>query len=170
MIYVILFLQFLEASFFLRSCYFLIKGAHCARTAPCGNVSFINLFERLLHRFRVHEVDVEHHSNAESAKNHVRLPLNIHESGRNEGGQSKVKLPQVLVYCFLKMGWLIIAFGFFTYAQFPTAARPTPLARYFKGRTSPQSIHAPGAHVAPKSDISQANEISATIDNPPYHL
>lgn len=103
-------------------------------TLPRRNIGVkycVNLLKSLAGSLRVHEEDVNSHSEAEDTKDDVGAPLNVGERRRDKERESEVESGRSV------SGSLSID-SKVTYAQLVAAARPTPFARHLRGNTSEQ--------------------------------
>lgn len=100
---------------------------------PSGHVTVkdgLNFFKGLPSGLRVGEECMEGHGDTKGAENHVRLPLDVGEGWWNKEGEGKVEAVEYVLVSVCHGGVIE------TYIQLPEAARPTPLARYLRGKTS----------------------------------
>lgn len=78
----------------LDACHLLLKAGYGMGAPPSRDrcvKQLVDLFQRLAGRFRVGQVNMEDHGEAEGAKDHVCLPLDVGERGGDEEGESQVE-------------------------------------------------------------------------------
>jgi hypothetical protein len=115
----------------------VLKRARHLGGAPRRDVllkQLVHFLQGLARRLRVHEDRLDHHGDAECAKDHKGLPLDVLEGGWDEEGEGEVEATTQHTYQITVRGLRRSGGG--TYIQLPEAARPTPLARYLRGKIS----------------------------------
>lgn len=84
----------LDSTSTLRLLHLLLESRRGMRASPSRDISIeqlIDFFEGLPRGLGIGEEDVEGHGDTEGAEDHVRLPLDVGECGRDEEGESQIE-------------------------------------------------------------------------------